>query len=410
MDKQRHLTHLIRGAWMAAALLAGILFIPGLRAQPAGAVEKERFLFIFETASEMKKRLPMTQKTLQNLVASGLNGQLQSGDSVGVWTFDRSLRTGQFPLQRWNPDDAAAIASGITAFIGKQSYAKDASFNALQPALSQVVKNSERLTVLIFCDGETEIGITPFDTGINGVFQKRKSGQKRARQPFIIVLRSQLGQYVGCTVNFPPTAVSFPEFPPLPPPPTPSAPPVLPVPPAPTNPPAPPIFAPPLIIVGTNVGTNFPPAEPPAPAVPTNPSAPPAVLPPLITVGTNVETNFPPSVSPVPTNPPAPSVVVPQVIPAGANAETNFPPSAPKPEPTNVANTNPANFPLASLTNSAAGTNGVASLNNSGIGRAGLFGMGAAFLVVAGALIVFMLRRARKSDSASLITRSMKKE
>ena len=72
--------------------------------------------------------------------------------------------------------------------------------------------------MLIFCDGETAIGGTPFDSGINQIFQEHQAGQKKAKQPFLIVLRAQLGEYAGCTVNFPPLPANFPDFPPLPPP------------------------------------------------------------------------------------------------------------------------------------------------------------------------------------------------
>ena len=178
-----------------------------------------------------------------------------------------------------------SIASNIMAFVGKQQYEKSASIDVMLAALNRVVLKSERLTVLVFCDGETAIGGTPFDSGINQIFHQRESAQKKAKQPFIIVFRAQLGEYVGCTVNFPPLPVNFPYFPPLPPPAPNTAsnpPPVIDLPP-------PAVTLPPLIIVGTNVGTNFPPPEPnpeptnPAPpvqtnmisAIPTNPVVPP---------------------------------------------------------------------------------------------------------------------------------------
>jgi hypothetical protein len=44
---------------------------------------------------------------------------------------------------------------------------------------------------------------------------------------------------------------------------------------------------------------------------------------------------------------------------------------------------------------------------SSGIGRKGVLLISVAFLVVAGGLVVFMLRSSRKADHASLITRAM---
>ena len=42
----------------------------------------------------MKKRLPAVQRAFDTLLASNMRGQLQTGDSIGVWTFDREVRTG----------------------------------------------------------------------------------------------------------------------------------------------------------------------------------------------------------------------------------------------------------------------------------------------------------------------------
>jgi hypothetical protein len=331
MNKQTHSNNRNRAGRIFLALLAGFFLIPGLRAQPTEPAVDNRLLLIFDTSADMKKRLPAVRVGLSEALATSLRGALQPGDSSGVWTFDEQLHAGQYPLQIWQPEKAADISSNIIEFVAKQPYSKTTSFAVLQSALNRVVVNSERLTVLIFCDGETDISGTPFDTGINQIFQKRRADQKKAKQPFIVIFRAQLGEYAGCTVNFPPLPVNYPSFPPLPPPPAPPEP----VPDQ--TPPPPPVVLPPLIIVGTNVGTNFPPPEP----------------------------------KPDPTNPPP--------------VQTNII-SAP---PTNAVAPPPENSDLT----------GEASL-----------AIGAALLAAAGGLAVFMLRRSRRTDSASLITRTMKKD
>ena len=224
---------MVHRPFIFAVLLAGIFLVPAVRAQPAVRNVDNRFLLIFDTSSDMKRRLPAVQKALNDILAASTNGQLHSGDSIGVWTFDQDLHTGQFPLQHWKPDNAAMIASNITAFVGKQRYSKKTSFDALLPLLNQVVQGSERLTVLIFCDGKGEIHGTPYDVGINQIFQQRQSERQKARLPIVIGLRSQRGQYVGCMVSFPPQPVSLPAFPPLPE--------AVPAPPKVTNAPAPPV-------------------------------------------------------------------------------------------------------------------------------------------------------------------------
>lgn len=255
---------------IVATLLAGFFLIPALRAQNS----ENRFLFIFETSPDMKRRVSAEGKALDEMLVMSMNGQLREGDSVGVWTFSDAARAGEFPLQNWDTENAATISSDIAAFVKQQHYTKQGKFDAMLPLLNRVVKDSERLTVVIFCDGEEEIHGTSFDAGINQIFAQRQGERKKTRQPFIIILRSQLGSYVGCTVNFPPSPVSLPQFPPFPEP-APAPPPkIINAPPK----PAPIPQAAPLIIIWTNHPAKSPISEPPT----NQPSAVSTSTPPMI--------------------------------------------------------------------------------------------------------------------------------
>ena len=323
------------------------------------------------------------------------------------------------------PEDAAAIASSVNKFVGRQHYANSTRFNALQPQLNQVIQNSGRLTVLIFCDGGDEIKWTPYDTGINQVFQQRLAEQKKTRQPFVLVFRTQLGQYAGCTMNFPPGMVSVPEFPPLPAPPAPAK----------TPPPRrhprrrPPPVGPPLIIVGTKVETNWPPAPAPpqpakpapvtpaniapvmptniVPAAPTNPVAPP---PPnsAPATPTNVAATAPtnPGASQNLVAPTQPTIPVPAIQTNAAPA-----PTASSFAPTNSAPATPAKLVPVPPSNPMASTNPVAPPPGaSGPDHKGALAIGGALLVAAAALGALAIFRSRRTDRSSLITRSMRKD
>ncbi|MGA2178230.1 MAG: hypothetical protein ABSH15_01415 [Verrucomicrobiota bacterium] len=359
MKTPTHQNQMVRRPFILAVLLAGIFLVPAVRAQPAAPNVNSRFLLIFDTSSDMQRRLPAVQKALNDILAASTNGQLHSGDSIGVWTFDQDLHVGQFPLQHWEPDNAGMITSNITAFVGKQRYTKTTGFDALLPLLNQVVLGSERLTVLIFCDGQGEIHGTPYDVGINKIFQQRQSERQKARLPIVIGLRSQHGQYTGCMVSFPPQPVSLPQFPPLPPP----------APPAPTPaPPGPPRSSvPSLIIVGTTITNRVPPPVPKP--VLTNP--PPMVI-----------TSTP---APVVTNEVKPPAVVPLM-------QTSAVPAQPKIAAAPLTMTNAITLPPES----------------PGIGRKGALAIGVAFL--AGGLVVFMLRRTRKTGGDNPSDSSMKKD
>lgn len=384
------------------ALFAGFTLISARRAQSAPEITDSRFLLIFDTSADMKKRVPAVQAEVNELMASSVSGQLQPGDSLGVWTFDKNLRTGQFPLQHWRPDAADKLAASLKTFVAKLHYANKTRFDALQPQLDQVIRNSGQLTVLIFCDGEDEIKWTPYDAGINQAFQQRMAEQTKTRQPFVLVFRTQLGKYAGCTMNFPPGMVNVPQFPPLPPPPAP----VNTPPPAPPAPVVKPALGPPLIIIGTKVETNWPPA--PAAVLPTNsvPLTPTNPVEPLMP--TNVTAAVPTN-SAAPANPVAPP---PPTNPAPA-IQTNAAPESPavSSAPTNPAPVTPTNPAPIPASKPMVVTNPISpSPENSGPAHKGALTIGAALLIAAVGLAVLAFFRSRRADRSSLISRSMRKD
>ena len=291
-----------------------LLAVNGARAED---FQPSRFLLVFETSSAVKKNLPAIQQTLDQLFSSNLQNQMQENDDLAVWTVDDSLHTGTFPLASWSPDDAVTYSDHLKEFLGQQRFTRHASLAPLQPLLNRVAKNSEHLTVLIFCDSQSHLMGTPYDAGVNSIITN--AATKGVSAPFILVLRANHGTYLGCSVNRS-TPLNFPKFPP-PPPKSEPPPPVVVAKPAPATPAVvvPPVPA--LIIVGTNAGTDpallTKPAPAPVPPIPTAPPpttgmALPATPPPTTPKPASAATTTPPAVMqqapPAPAPVPAPQV------------------------------------------------------------------------------------------------------
>jgi hypothetical protein len=277
-----------------ALLAAALLVVPQGRA--AGTPQSGRFLLIFETSSALKKNLAWVRQTLGDLFASNLQTEIQDNDDLAVWTVDESLHPGQFPLASWDPDDAAMYGDRLSEFLGQQKYSRHVELAAVQPLLNRVAKNSERLTVLIFCTSQSRLLGTPYDSGVNETITNMAAKLKGRPIPLLLVLRSYHGEYLGCSVNRS-VPLNFPKFPPPPPEPAPVTNPSVTVAPPPAVRPAAPAV-PPLIIVGANAGTNLAAAAKPAATIVTTP--PPAVV-----------------TAPAPTPPP---VIAPSPPPATATA------------------------------------------------------------------------------------------
>src|ERR1700744_2544106 len=163
MNKKPAHTFALATGRFAVGFLALFMLLAAL---PCTAAE-ERWLLIFDTSSAMKKRLPAMDEELRKLLATNMGGNLHSGDSVGVWTFDSKVHAGQFPLMAWQPENAMATETNLMQFLRKQDYKGQTTFDALQPLIDQVIRHSERLTVMIFCDGDGQMGWTPYDDEIN---------------------------------------------------------------------------------------------------------------------------------------------------------------------------------------------------------------------------------------------------
>jgi hypothetical protein len=230
--------------------------------------------------------------------------------------------------------------------------------------LNEVVESSRRLTILIVCEGQGEIIWTPYNDAINRTLKQNYSERKKNSQPFVVLLRVQNGKYFGCTVNFPPGSINFPAFVPEP---EPAATNAVAAAESPRKPPA--LDTSPLIVVGSK-STNAAVAktEPPVAAPGTNPAAP----------STNLS-------KPV------------------AISEISHAPAVATPENVGSATSNVA--PVAATLPPAAGP--AADANKpADKSYTFLIAMAGGALVAAGALVIFLMARARRPHS-SLITDSL---
>jgi hypothetical protein len=259
---------------------------------------------------------------LKKFFSTGADGQLQPGDSVAVWLVNQQVN-GQFPTFAAGATNTGVIVSNLVGYLQRQRYATTSQLAVLQAPLNHVVAGSRRLTVILFTDGQSGIAGTPYDDGVNQTFRDVQADRRKNQQPVVVVMRSQMGKFAGCTLGFPPGDISFPPFPALP------APPVVTNPPKVASPPVPPPAAESLVIVGnkvvsgagTNQETHVTSANPMIASNP--PPAAPATNFPAVAPATN---NLAASASLAANNPPPAPAVNPS---ASAPVATNLPVTAP---------------------------------------------------------------------------------
>ncbi len=237
-------------AFLAAALFLGCILPRTLLSQTNAFTPKpipNRFLIVVETSRAMDKREAAVSQVLNQLLLSGMNGQLRNGDSLGLWTFNDELHGGEFPLQEWTSQNKSNITANVLAFVQKQKFGKTGHLAKVLPELGRLARTSETITFVFLSSGNETITGTPFDAKLNEPFMKWKDQQAKAHQPFVAVLRASKGRLTDFTVTPAPWPV---EMPPLPAPPPAAAPTQIV-----STPKAPVRILPPLIVSGRKTNT-----------------------------------------------------------------------------------------------------------------------------------------------------------
>ena len=164
-----------RAVWLAAVLALFAFNGIGRAQTNAGG---GRWLLVFDASSTMKKRLPGTEAAVRRFFSARAEGQLKDGDSIGVWAFDQQI-DGRFPAFDWTADGSAESVSNLLAYLRGQRYRTDSKIGILAAPLDHVVAVSSNLTILIFCDGQSELVGTPYNLGVNKIFQSSRAERKK---------------------------------------------------------------------------------------------------------------------------------------------------------------------------------------------------------------------------------------
>jgi hypothetical protein len=450
-------------------LLAGLIFLTAalnLGAQTGGAlatgaqnVSSNRFLFVVDTSAGMKRHLTDVLSVAQDIIRSSANGQLHNGDTIGVWTFNETIYTGNLPLQEWAAEDSEEIALRMTEFFRQQPFEKRSRLDLAMTGVSEIVKHSDIITIFIVSDGSSPMQGTPFDQQINATYQQTLQGMKKERRPIVTVLQAKGGRFIRYTVNAVPWPVVIPEVP-------------IPIrlagvapaaagivatnaagATAPNPLPAPPIIPPPTNAAMPAVATTQPASQPPV-AIPAPASVTPSALPPQIPpviapmaiqtapAVSNAATIVAPPAMPVSMTPrPGPVAVkaqmpgTPAAPPRSASLELPRPAVttnmvvaqnhlAPAPAPAPVRVPEPAaksapveaTAPPATAATNAAPARSTASLVAQGTALMRSFAGahpkmlligGGTLIVIALGLIVMLVRRSRRTARISLISQMM---
>lgn len=203
---------------LAILLVLNLCVLTTLRAAesqtaPSENASKERFLVVVETSAAMQKRAENTQKALGSVISSGLKGTIQPGSTIGLWTFNDKLTTGQLPLQLWTQQTRQRVALALVQALQQQKNEKVGTLSEVWQAATNILAHSERITVLLFTSGSEPLAGTPYDLEIAETFTKNAEQQRKSNMPFVTILRAVQGKIVTYAVNMPPWPLEVPDWP-----------------------------------------------------------------------------------------------------------------------------------------------------------------------------------------------------
>lgn len=194
-----------------AARAATATTIKRLPTHPRAAPDGQRFLFVVDISSAMRASDAENRQALFDTIFNGIDGQMRTGDTFGLWLFNDELRAGEFPLQVWDEKNSMETASLAAKFLREQKYSGRPKPGAFMPRLLNLMKNVGDVSVLIFSDGGAQIEGTPFDAKIAAVYERRKSERSKAQKPFVTLLVARGGAIVSGAVVIAGESLGLPE-------------------------------------------------------------------------------------------------------------------------------------------------------------------------------------------------------
>ena len=178
------------------------------------APDGDRFLFVVDHSSSMKKYRAGAHEEVLRLIHGGFNGRMTNGDTYGIWVVSAKPQIGTFPMQVWDPAHPLELASIAGHYLRNIPNDGRADFADLLKMLSSIVSAVGDLNILIFTDGETMFKGSPADEKVNQQLKDKGKEARRAGKPVVVTLATRSGRMAGFSVMVVGDPIQLPPRPP----------------------------------------------------------------------------------------------------------------------------------------------------------------------------------------------------
>ncbi len=171
-----------------------------------------RYLILVDSSSAMGRRKAATAKSLGELIYGGFDGQIQAGDTVGIWTFGQELNPGAFPTFRWAPNLRTTFAAQAVNFIDKLKHSRRSDLDKAVKEAVKATRISKEITIFIFSDGNEVLYGTPYDLDVSTVYLLHREELAAEKKPFVTSLAARGGKIRAWAVDSGGGQVSVPRI------------------------------------------------------------------------------------------------------------------------------------------------------------------------------------------------------
>ena len=178
---------------------------------PAAESDGERFLFILDMSEDMERLQATSENALYELIGTGVNGHMRTGDTFGLWTFNKETQAGQFSMKIWDHRRAIQQATVAAAFVSGLNYERSSNIKDVTEKLRSIAHSVSNVNALIITDGGTPMRGTPFDKEINVAYKSRKSERRTSKRPFVTTLIIRDGWIIDQSVAIAGERIALPD-------------------------------------------------------------------------------------------------------------------------------------------------------------------------------------------------------
>jgi hypothetical protein len=177
------------------------------------APDGQRFLFIVETSSSTGRTQAETEAALFDLIASGVYRAMRPGDTYGLWTYNKVISAGEFPMQIWDSRNASQLGTIAAAYLSDREFEKSGDVKRMMTTVQSVIHSVSNLNIFIVSNGDSPVTGTPFDKAINAEYKEQRRERRKAGKPFITTLVVRDGWIIHGAVSISGTPIDLPARP-----------------------------------------------------------------------------------------------------------------------------------------------------------------------------------------------------